>query len=84
MHGLSTKWCTAAVGLTLLYWYWETKASGNIRIDLVLIYPLLFATYTAALWTRFRFISLPIAGLLLLINVLVFVLSYPVADKYPG
>jgi len=29
-------------GATLAYWVWESRAAGNIRVDLLLIYPLLF------------------------------------------
>jgi hypothetical protein len=69
---------------TLLYWYWESRAEGNIRIDLLIIYPILFAIYIAVLWGKFRYYSLFISALLMVINILFFIFSYDFFGKYPG
>ena len=74
----------AVVMVTALYWVWESRASGSIRVDLALIYPVLFCSYAVMLWSRFRFWSIAIAGLLMLINFSYFVISYRLFDKNPG
>ena len=38
----SKRYLILPVIVTLLYWFWESQAEGNIRVDLLLIYPLLF------------------------------------------
>jgi hypothetical protein len=73
-----------ALALTALYWLWESRASGNIRVDLGLIYPTLFTAYVVALWPKARFWSIPIAVGLMLLNIGYFVLSYGLFDKNPG
>lgn len=70
--------------LTLAYWIWESRASGNIRVDLILIYPLLFLGYTYFLWRRFRWFSIALSLLLMGINFGYFVMSYSWFHKYPG
>lgn len=70
--------------LTVLYWVWESRASGNIRVDLLIIYPLLFGCYLIALWSRFRFGSVLIAVALMAINFAYAVASYRIFDKNPG
>lgn len=68
---------------TLIYWGWETQARGDIRVDLILIYPLLFLIYNltllSSLWPRHRwfsiFYALVFSSLIMAANVLVFVLS---------
>lgn len=72
------------VVVTLLYWFWESRAAGNIRVDLLFIYPALFAIYIAALWRRFRFYSVIIAAVIMGINYAFALLSYDLFDKYPG
>lgn len=67
---------------TLLYWYWESIAQGNIRIDLLVIYPVLFAVYLISLWRRYGFYSLLISALLMVLNIIYFVFSYELFDKY--
>jgi hypothetical protein len=73
-----------AVTMTALYWIWESRASGNIRVDLGLIYPILFCSYMVTLWSRFGFWSVPIAFSLMVINFVYFVISYSFFDKNPG
>jgi uncharacterized membrane-anchored protein YitT (DUF2179 family) len=69
---------------TLLYWYWESIASGNIRIDLLLIYPALFTVYVASLWKRYRYYSVLISTLIMVVNIVFFIFSYILFGKYPG
>jgi hypothetical protein len=75
---------SVAVILTALYWLWESRTGGNIRVDLLLIFPALFSCYLATLWPRFRYWSIPIAVSLMAINFGYFVISYKLFDKYPG
>ena len=69
---------------TALYWAWESQAEGNIRVDLLLIYPLLFCMYVVSLWSRFRLWSVLIAIAGMALNVAYFALSYRLFDKNPG
>ena len=75
---------TVSLVITALYWFWESVAEGNIRVDLLLIYPVLFATYSLCLWPRFRWWVLLIAPLLMLLNCAYMVMSYRLFDKNPG
>jgi hypothetical protein len=75
---------SVAVILTALYWLWESRTGGNIRVDLLLIFPALFSCYLVTLWPRFRYWSIPIAVSLMAINFGYFVISYKLFDKYPG
>ena len=70
--------------LTLLYWLWESQAEGNIRVDLLIIYPILLTLYIFLLWRKFRFYSILMALFLMALNILFFVFSYDVFDKYSG
>ena len=72
------------VVVTLLYWYWESKAAGNIRVDLLVIYPVLFVTYIAAFWSKFRYYSVLISTILMGLNYSFALVSYDLFDKYPG
>ena len=72
------------LALTALYGVWESRTGGNIRVDLLLIFPALFSSYLVALWPRFRYWSIPIAATLMAINFGYFVISYRLFDKYPG
>lgn len=72
------------IALTALYWFWEARAEGNIRVDLLLIYPLLFTCYAVSLWPKLRFWSLLAAFGLMAINFGFFVMSYSWFDKNPG
>ena len=71
------------VVLTSLYWIWESRAGGNIRVDLLLAYPLLFGLYIYSL-QRLGWISLLIASTLMLINYVFFFVSYSLFDKPLG
>jgi hypothetical protein len=73
-----------ALALTALYWIWESRAGGNIRVDLLLIYPALLFCYLISLWPRFRYWSIPIAVSLMAVNFVYFVISYRLFDKHPG
>lgn len=70
--------------VTLAYWAWESHAEGNIRVDLLLIYPLLSAIYVIALWKKFRWWSLGIAALFMAANTAFFVYAPVWFDKHPG
>ena len=72
------------VVITLLYWYWESIASGNIRADLLVIYPALFFIYIVALWRKYKFYSVMISILLMAVNYAFSLISYDLFDKYPG
>jgi len=69
---------------TLVYWLWESQAEGNIRIDLLLIYPVLFVIYITSFWRTFRYYSILISTLLMIMNFLFFIFSYDIFSKYPG
>lgn len=73
-----------AILATLAYWGWESRASGNIRVDLLVLYPLLIGIYTSAFWSRLRWWSLLASFLLMAVNVAFFVMSYQVFHKHPG
>ena len=70
--------------VTFLYWYWESIASGNIRVDLLVIYPSLFIIYIASLWRRYKFYSLLISVILMVVNIGFLLISYDLFDKHPG
>jgi hypothetical protein len=74
----------ASAILTALYWVWESQASGNIRIDLLLIYPVLSIAYVLFLWPRFRYWSILVAMGLMALNFVYFVNSYSLFDKNRG
>lgn len=74
----------AVIVLTLVYWGWESRAAGNIRVDLLLIYPFLFFAYIYFLWPRFRWLAVVFSFLLMAINFGFFVMSYSWFHKYPG
>lgn len=69
---------------TFLYWIWESQAQGNIRIDLFLFYPILFATYIGAFWKGYRFYSILFSCLIMMLNIIFFIFSYQLFDKNPG
>jgi len=75
---------TGVIVSTLAYWGWESRASGNIRIDLLLIYPLLFFGYICFLWPRFRWLSILISLFLMALNLAFFSHSYSWFHKNPG
>ena len=70
--------------LTLTYWTWESRAGGNIRVDLLLIYPTLFLAYILFLWDRLKWLSIVVSLLLMTINYGFFAMSYLWFHKYPG
>lgn len=69
---------------TFAYWAWEIIASGNIRIDLILIYPILFIIYIKTLWRTKKVYSIFIAIAFMIINILYSILSYEIFNKYHG
>lgn len=69
---------------TLLYWVWESQAQGNIRIDLFLFYPILFAVYIGAFWKRYGFYSIVFSSFIMVLNILFFIFSYRLFDKNLG
>jgi len=69
---------------TIAYWGWESQASGNIRVDLLLIYPLLFCGYIYFLWPRLRWLSILVSLLLMVFNFAFFANSYSWFDKHLG
>ena len=72
------------VVVTLVYWLWESRAEGNIRVDLVFIYPILLVTYIVSLWRVHKFMSVIISVLIMLLNIGFFMVSYDLFDKYAG
>jgi len=69
--------------MTLLYWVWESQAGGNIRVDLVLGYPLLFGLYNYFL-QRLGWLSLIPSFAIMALNYCFFVISYTLFDKPVG
>lgn len=69
---------------TALYWFWESRAEGNIRIDLIVIYPVLFSLYMSCFWKRYKFYSILIALSFMAVNTLFLVYSYSLFGKNPG
>lgn len=69
---------------TLAYWGWESQASGNIRVDLLLIYPLLFLVYIFFLWQKYRWLSIVFSFLIMVLNFGFFVMSYSWFHKNLG
>ena len=70
--------------MTLAYWAWESYAQGDIRVDLLLIYPLLFLGYIYVLWPRLRWWSIAVSLLFMTANYGFFTKSYSWFHKYPG
>lgn len=83
-NALKKKYLFLSAAATLLYWYWESIASGNIRVDLLIIYPVLYTMYTVTLWNKFRWYSLFISAILMGINIVVMIISYSLFGKNPG
>jgi hypothetical protein len=69
---------------TLAYWAWESRAAGNIRVDLLIIYQFLFFGYIYFLWRRFRWLSIVLSFLFMGVNFGYFVMSYSWFHKNPG
>jgi len=69
--------------LTIAYWAWESQAGGNIRVDLPLIYLLLFGSYLYVL-QRLGWLSALITLALMFANFCFFVVSYELFDKPLG
>lgn len=83
---LPDKWGVIGIPvlMTAFYWFWESRAEGNIRIDLLIIYPFLFGLYTFCFWKKFRWWS-PLASLFLMgLNIGFLMISYDLFDKHPG
>ncbi len=72
------------VVLTLLYWLWESRVGGNIRVDLLIIYPILFSLYLKYFSTQNRAYALAISVVLMAVNFGFFLLSYQIFDKPVG
>lgn len=81
---MSRRGVSLLVGTTLAYWVWESRAAGNIRVDLHLIYPFLFSVYVFYFWKRFRGWSWIFALALMGVNAMFFVNSYAWFGKHPG
>jgi hypothetical protein len=73
-----------ALSMSLLYWIWECQVSGNIRVDLLFIYPSLLIIYLGCLWPNFKFKSILMAIFLMLINIAVMILTYKFLNKRLG
>ena len=84
MNSAAKKGVYTAAALTAIYWLWESRAEGNIRVDLLLIYPVLIAAYLKSFWPRFRFYSILITLGLMALNFCFFVISYDLFNKSPG
>lgn len=74
----------SAALLTFAYWIWEAQAEGNIRADLVLLYPYLFGAYLMFFWRMLGWKAFFPALGLMAVNVAFFAMSYSWFDKYPG
>jgi hypothetical protein len=74
----------SAALLTLAYWTWEAQAAGNIRADLILLYPFLFGSYLMFFWRMLKWKALIPALALMAANVGFFIMSYSWFGKYPG
>jgi len=72
------------LALTAGYWVWESQAAGNIRVDLILIYPALFAGYIWVLWDSLKWLSILAASILMAGNYGFFVISYDLFNKSVG
>ena len=70
--------------ITLLYWVYEAQAPGNIRVDLLLFYPILFVIYLLALWQRFKYYAIVISIGLMILNIIFFINSYKLFHKNVG
>jgi hypothetical protein len=70
--------------LTAIYLLWESLASGNIRVDLLIIYPCLFAAYNLLLWPQFRWKSLIFSSALMGLNFWFMTQSYSWFHKHLG
>lgn len=69
---------------TLLYWWWESHVGGNIRIDLFIIYPLMFLVYFKAFERSNRTSALLISSFLMACNFVFCLLSYWMFNKSVG
>ncbi|NKC00727.1 MAG: hypothetical protein GKR90_19840 [Pseudomonadales bacterium] len=78
-----TQFLTTLV-VTVLYWIWESQAEGNIRIDLLLLYPILIVLYTSIWWSKLKWKALIITAGAMLLNVGFFLVSYDLFGKHPG
>jgi hypothetical protein len=74
----------SALVITLVYWLWESQIGGNIRLDLLVIYPLLIVLYPILLWRKFKWLSIVIALMLMVLNILFMQYSYVWFGKSPG
>ena len=74
----------AVLVLTLGYWAWESRTAGNIRVDLLVLYPILFFAYIWLLWPQLKWLALLSALLLMAVNVGFLVMSYEWFHKNPG
>ena len=70
--------------LTLGYWAWESRVAGNIRVDLLALYPILFFAYISLLWPRLKWLAIVAALLLMAVNIGFFIMSYSWFHKSPG
>ncbi|MCP4913601.1 MAG: hypothetical protein GY909_10820 [Oligoflexia bacterium] len=67
-----------------LYAIWEANAEGNIRIDIIIIYPILFILYAATWWKEYKWKALFISFILSAFQYGFMILSYPLFNKYYG
>ncbi|TWU35834.1 hypothetical protein Q31b_52690 [Novipirellula aureliae] len=65
--------------ITVVYWIWESRTGGNIRVDLLLFYPVLFGLYLYSL-QRLGWLSAIITLLLMVANYCFFAISYSLFD----
>ncbi len=75
-------WAVAVV--TLLYWYWESRAEGNIRADLLFIFPALLLLYLKAFMIKFGKKGIIFALLLATLNCAFAYYSYQLFGKNIG
>ena len=70
--------------ITFIYWLWESKAEGNIRIDLIICYPVLLLIYFVSLMSMGKFKALVLTIILMIINFGFMMISYELFNKNPG
>ena len=72
------------LAVTALYWFWESHAEGNIRIDLLVIFPLLALFYLWALWKWLKWQAFIVCFILMGLNYMFMTASYELFNKFPG
>lgn len=70
--------------VTGLYWFWESQAEGNIRIDILILYPFMGLIYLWAFWQWLKWKAIFACLTLIAINYGFMMISYDLFNKFPG